>query len=103
MGNACLLVIVVLCWEHDVAPYLCAAACGLQNGMATSYSGAVIRTTHVTGIATDIGLICGRSCVAFAKRTLRGQDVHLDPLEEGRKLMLLIILGLAFVVGVVFG
>ena len=30
--------------------YLASAACGLQNALATTYSGAVIRTTHVTGI-----------------------------------------------------
>jgi uncharacterized membrane protein YoaK (UPF0700 family) len=36
-----------------------AAACGLQNAMTTTYSGAVIRTTHVTGIVTDLGLALG--------------------------------------------
>ncbi|MCF3652257.1 YoaK family protein [Synoicihabitans lomoniglobus] len=35
---------------------LAAAACGLQNAMATTYSGAIVRTTHVTGIVTDLGL-----------------------------------------------
>lgn len=103
LGNALLLIIVALCWETDVAPYLCAAACGLQNGMATSYSGAVIRTTHVTGIATDIGLICGRTLVALIKRRLCGNYEALNPLEEGRKLMLLIILGVSFVAGVLLG
>jgi uncharacterized membrane protein YoaK (UPF0700 family) len=39
--------------------YTAAMACGLQNGMATSYSGAVIRTTHVTGIITDLGIAIG--------------------------------------------
>lgn len=36
-------------------------ACGLQNGMCTTFSGAVIRTTHVTGTLTDIGLILGQA------------------------------------------
>ena len=36
-----------------------AMACGLQNAMATHYSGAVIRTTHVTGLITDIGIAIG--------------------------------------------
>ena len=35
--------------------YLLTIVCGLQNGMTTRYSGAVLRTTHVTGSATDIG------------------------------------------------
>lgn len=39
--------------------YLATMACGLQNAMATSYSGAVIRTTHVTGIVTDLGIAVG--------------------------------------------
>jgi hypothetical protein len=35
--------------------------------MCTTFSGAVIRTTHVTGILTDIGLIIGQAI--FHKRT----------------------------------
>ncbi len=38
---------------------LAATACGLQNGLATSYSGAVVRTTHMTGIVTDLGITLG--------------------------------------------
>lgn len=39
--------------------YLATMACGLQNAMATTYSGAVVRTTHVTGIITDLGIAMG--------------------------------------------
>lgn len=35
------------------------AACGLQNAMATTYSGAIVRTTHLTGIFTDLGIMFG--------------------------------------------
>ncbi len=45
----------------QVGAYLVSLACGLQNGMCTTFSGAVIRTTHVTGILTDIGLILGQA------------------------------------------
>ena len=38
-----------------------ALACGLQNAMASSYSGAVIRTTHMTGILTDLGISLGHA------------------------------------------
>jgi uncharacterized membrane protein YoaK (UPF0700 family) len=31
-------------------------ACGLQNGAITSVSKAVVRTTHLTGITTDLGI-----------------------------------------------
>ena len=34
--------------------------CGLQNGMTTKFSGNLIRTTHMTGTATDFGLILGK-------------------------------------------
>ncbi len=61
--------------------FFASAACGLQNALATTYSGAVIRTTHVTGIFTDLGIMLG----AF----LRG-----DPFDKRKtKLFLLIILG----------
>lgn len=33
---------------------------GLQNAMITNISKAVIRTTHITGVATDIGIETGR-------------------------------------------
>lgn len=44
--------------DHRAA-YWAALACGIQNAMATSYCGLVIRTTHVTGIVTDIGILIG--------------------------------------------
>jgi uncharacterized membrane protein YoaK (UPF0700 family) len=39
--------------------YLASVGMGLQNGMVSAYSGAVIRTTHVTGIFTDLGIYLG--------------------------------------------
>lgn len=36
-----------------------AMACGLQNAMSSSYCGLMIRTTHVTGMMTDIGVMLG--------------------------------------------
>lgn len=38
---------------------LAAMACGLQNAMVTTYSGAVVRTTHVSGMFTDLGIGLG--------------------------------------------
>lgn len=50
--------------------YLASAACGLQNALATTYSGAIIRTTHVTGIFTDLGIMLGAKLrgVSFDRR-----------------------------------
>ncbi len=65
--------------------FFASAACGLQNALATTYSGAIIRTTHVTGIFTDLGIMLGN--------VLRG-----EPLDTRKaKLFLLIILG--FILG----
>ena len=38
---------------------LIAMACGLQNATTSSYFGLMIRTTHVTGTVTDIGVMLG--------------------------------------------
>ena len=39
--------------------YLASMASGLQNGITSKYSGSMIRSTHVTGSCTDIGLTLG--------------------------------------------
>lgn len=39
--------------------YLAACACGLQNAMASTFSGAVVRTTHLSGMFTDLGISLG--------------------------------------------
>ena len=38
---------------------LAAMACGLQNAMTATYSGALVRTTHLTGMFTDLGVFLG--------------------------------------------
>ena len=50
-----------------MSEYFISLGCGLQNGMCTTFSGAVIRTTHVTGTLTDIGIIVGHAI--FHQRT----------------------------------
>lgn len=61
MIESCLLAVAaVLLQRHSVLGVcLASCACGLQNAMASTYSGAIIRTTHMTGIFTDIGIIFG--------------------------------------------
>lgn len=51
-----------------------AFGCGLQNGLASSYLGLVIRTTHVTGIVTDLGVLIGE---ALRHRTVRWWKIGL--------------------------
>jgi uncharacterized membrane protein YoaK (UPF0700 family) len=43
----------------NAGDFLAAAACGLQNAMVSTYSGSTMRTTHITGMVTDIGIACG--------------------------------------------
>lgn len=72
-----------------VAASLAASAAGLQNAMASTYMGLIIRTTHLTGIATDIGFHLG--CWARGRRVAH------------RNLLLLILLAAGFVVGAATG
>ncbi|MBC8011988.1 MAG: DUF1275 domain-containing protein [Burkholderiales bacterium] len=50
---------VLLLGRHRLGLPLVAVACGLQNAMTSSYCGLLIRSTHVTGTVTDIGVMIG--------------------------------------------
>ena len=63
---------------------------GLQNAVITKLSGAVIRTTHITGVVTDIGIELGRLLV----RSAQFNKKHLSMLSR---------LVLAFFIGGVTG
>lgn len=65
--------------------YVISAACGLQNALATSYSGAIIRTTHLTGIFTDLGILLGAK--------LRGEAF------DKRKFFLFVLIIIGFILG----
>ena len=55
-----LLVAIPLFKQQQVWGALAAAmACGLQNALATTFSGAVVRTTHLSGMFTDLGIGLG--------------------------------------------
>lgn len=47
--------------ESAYGMYAAACACGLQNAMVSTYSGAVVRTTHVSGMFTDLGIFLGHA------------------------------------------
>eukprot|EP01031_Cornospumella_fuschlensis_P025187 gene25187-30420_t len=53
--------------SSDFYFYFAAMACGIQNSLTTKYSGSIIRTTHMTGAATDIGLTLGKICMGDYK------------------------------------
>jgi uncharacterized membrane protein YoaK (UPF0700 family) len=55
LSLACVLLMFKTRWA---LPAL-SMSCGLQNAMTSSYCGLIIRTTHVTGLVTDIGVMFG--------------------------------------------
>lgn len=68
---------------------MAAGACGLQNAMAGSYRGLILRTTHITGIITDLGALFGNR--------LRGRQI------QGWKFGLLFTILAGFFVGALAG
>lgn len=65
---------------------------GLQNAVITKISGAVIRTTHVTGIVTDLGIDLGRLL-------FRVFSQGADRLRPPARMPMLAILLVSFFVG----
>ncbi|MGE9270662.1 MAG: YoaK family protein [Verrucomicrobiales bacterium] len=57
---------------HDASPLISivmvSAVCGAQNALANRYRGVVLRTTHLTGLFTDLGIHLGMK--------LRGHDIE---------------------------
>lgn len=68
---------------------------GLQNGLITKISHAEIRTTHMTGVITDLGIETGR--------LLFGKAAHADTRFSAIKLRRLAMLLAGFVLGGLLG
>lgn len=75
--------------QSALGMYAAACAAGLQNAMVSTYSGAVVRTTHLSGMFTDLGIYLGHR--------LRGLPINVKRLW----LCLLVISG--FLCGGIFG
>lgn len=75
------LLLIMSYWLYQQHAYLgqltAAMACGLQNAMVATYSGAVIRTTHLTGLTSDMGAAIGNWLAgrAISKPTLGFQAI----------------------------
>ena len=57
-------IFILLCWLfiNEYPRYALLWACasmGIQNAMVSHYKGAIIRTTHLSGVLTDLGLALG--------------------------------------------
>lgn len=89
--EGCLLMVSIWLLQdnYPAGHYVASAACGLQNALATTYSGAIVRTTHMTGIFTDLGIMLGE----------RLRQKHFDK----RKAVLFLLLITGFISGGVIG
>ncbi|WP_168377528.1 MULTISPECIES: YoaK family protein [Acinetobacter] len=81
---------IVLCWM--ILPYFpryallwACVAMGVQNAMVSHYKGTIIRTTHLSGVLTDLGLALGYKA--------RGLPV------ESKRVVLHVLILVGFIVG----
>lgn len=89
-------------WSHFFVPLTVLLLCfimGLQNAVITKISKAEIRTTHVTGLVTDLGIELGK--LLYINRT---QASPAEPVRANRqKLRLHLLLVSSFFTGAVCG
>lgn len=92
---------------QDAAAALLCAAMGLQNSLVTRLSGAVVRTTHLTGVVTDLGIEAARWFRYARKKPALGIRLTLSSHPADRphvpKLALLATIFVAFVIGAAAG
>lgn len=55
-----LVAVPLLHVQMDAGLYAASMACGLQNAMVSNYSGTALRTTHLSGTFTDLGIALGQ-------------------------------------------
>jgi uncharacterized membrane protein YoaK (UPF0700 family) len=94
---------------HDAEGVLVCVAMGIQNGLVTRLSGAVVRTTHLTGVLTDLA-IEGARWLRYVRRMLStrirvplvvGPNAPERPVSA--KVSLLVTIAASFFVGAVTG
>lgn len=85
---------VMLTLDYELLALLC-LACGMQNAAVTSASGAIIRTTHMTGLTTDLSI----GLVRLFSRHLPSEALAM----EQRKTLIRLGLISSFILGSVTG
>ncbi len=100
-----LFVLVALTMRNDQprvldaeAAILCLAM-GMQNSLVTNLSGAVVRTTHLTGVVTDLGIEAARWHYWLLQRRRAAPSARPSPVKAW---LLLTILS-AFTLGAISG
>jgi uncharacterized membrane protein YoaK (UPF0700 family) len=81
---------------RDAEAVLLCLAMGAQNSLVTRLSGAVVRTTHLTGVVTDLGIETARWLVHWRRRSQRNPPVVA-------KIRLHLTILVAFIAGAIAG
>lgn len=87
---------------HDLQGAVLCMAMGVQNSLVTRLSGAVVRTTHLTGVTTDLGIEAARWFWHW-RRLVRGEHVHALDRPHAAKVQLLTTIAAGFMLGAILG
>ena len=88
--------------EHLLVPTAVLLLCfimGLQNALVTKISAGEIRTTHVTGVVTDLGIELGR--LFYWNRVHQANEIHFVTANRDKLFIHSVVLALFFVGGLV--
>lgn len=87
----------------DAMAALLCAAMGLQNSLVTRLSGAVVRTTHLTGVVTDLGIELVRWYRWYRTRLVGPRASRPPRAPPDGRIVLLVAITLSFSVGACLG
>jgi uncharacterized membrane protein YoaK (UPF0700 family) len=89
----------------DAQAVLLCFAMGMQNSLVTRLSGAVVRTTHLTGVVTDLAIEAVRWYRWYQELLLArtGQSAPPRQPPDGGKVVLLLSISVSFVIGAALG
>lgn len=100
--------------ESDWYFFCAAIASGIQNAISLKYNGSIIRTSHITGAGTDIGLVIGRVITGNHKELWKlqlllpivisfffGGVVSVFAFESFGKMSLLVNFAVFFIIGTI--
>jgi uncharacterized membrane protein YoaK (UPF0700 family) len=90
-------------WPQVAVTCMAALAMGLQNATITRISGAVVRTTHLTGVITDLGLELSQLVAAALGHTGRRSWRHARRHPGWPRVALLGAIFTSFLTGAVLG
>jgi uncharacterized membrane protein YoaK (UPF0700 family) len=85
---------------RDAEALLLCAAMGVQNSLVTRLSGAVVRTTHLTGVVTDLGIETAQWIAQWRRK--RRSPKHRERTVVAKVQLHLTILGM-FIAGSIAG